>query len=169
MNEHTTPPGHAPTARAVEAHDALSAGELCTIPGLTPALPNSHACWKALAWGAWTPLMTRRRTATIKFRKKEMKTHKKCSGGGAHGGCFQDLEICEIKFAQGIWRGPARTFLQFSQQVSSFVRSIAVCSTTCRRDLLLQLLNPYHTISAVTALQAAAQLEVACPLFLCPA
>ena len=83
----------------------------------------------------------------------------------AHGGCFQDLEICEIKFAQGIWRGPARTFLQFSQQVSSFVRSIAVCSTTCRRDLLLQLLNPYYTISAVTALQAAAQLEVACSIF----
>ena len=32
-------------------------------------------------------------------------------------------------------------------------------------QLLLQLLNPYHTISAITALQAAAQLEVACPIF----
>ena len=45
------------------------------------------------------------------------------------------------------------------------MRSTAVCSATFRRDLLLQLLNPYHTISAVTALQAAAQLEVACPIF----
>ena len=57
------------------------------------------------------------------------------------------------------------TFYDFSQQVSSFVRSTAVCSATSRRDLLLQLLNPYHTISAVTTLQAAAQLEVACPTF----
>ena len=56
-------------------------------------------------------------------------------------------------------------FNEFSQQVSSFARSIEVCSATFRRDLLLQLLNPYHTISAVTALQAAAQLEVACPTF----
>ena len=60
-------------------------------------------------------------------------------------------------------------FYEFSQQVSSFVRSTAGCSATFRRDLLLQLLNPCLTISAVTALQAAAQLEVACPLFLCPA
>ena len=56
-------------------------------------------------------------------------------------------------------------FNDFSQQVSSFVWSTAVCSATFRRDLLLQVLNPYHTISAVTALQAAAQLEVACPDF----
>ena len=55
-------------------------------------------------------------------------------------------------------------FYDFSQ-VSSFVRSTAVCSATFRRDLLLQLLNPRHTISAVTALQAAAQLEVACTIF----
>ena len=60
-------------------------------------------------------------------------------------------------------------FCDFSQQASSFVRSAAVCSATLRRDLLLQLLNPYHIIPAVTALQAAAQLEVACPIFLCPA
>ena len=56
-------------------------------------------------------------------------------------------------------------FYDFSQQASSFVRSTAVCSATFRRDLLLQLLNPNHTISAVTALHAAAQLEVACPIF----
>ena len=37
-------------------------------------------------------------------------------------------------------------------------------SSTFRRDLVLQLLNPYHTISAVTALQADAELEVACPI-----
>ena len=53
----------------------------------------------------------------------------------------------------------------FSKQVSSFVRSTAVCSANFRRDLLLQLLNPYRTISAVTALQAAAELEVTCPIF----
>ena len=54
------------------------------------------------------------------------------------------------------------TFKDFSQQASSFVRSTAVCSATFRRDLILQLLNPDHIISAVTALQATAQLEVAC-------
>ena len=48
------------------------------------------------------------------------------------------------------------------------MRSTTVCSATFRRDLLLQLLNPYHTISAVTALQATAQLEVACPIFCVP-
>ena len=53
----------------------------------------------------------------------------------------------------------------FSKQVSSFVRSTAVCSANFRRDLLLQLLNPYRTISAVTSLQAAAQPEVACRIF----
>ena len=56
-------------------------------------------------------------------------------------------------------------FYDFSEQVSSFVRSTEVCSATFRRDLLLQLLNPNHTISAVTALHAAAQIEVACPIF----
>ena len=56
-------------------------------------------------------------------------------------------------------------FTIFFQQVSSFVRSTAVCSATFRRGLLLQLLYPCHTISAVTALQAAAQLVVACPIF----
>ena len=56
-------------------------------------------------------------------------------------------------------------FYGFFLQVSSFVRSTAVCSATFRRDPLLQLLNPYHTISTVTALHAAAQLEVACPIF----
>ena len=35
-------------------------------------------------------------------------------------------------------------FYDFSQQASSFVRSTALCSATLRRDLLLQLLNPYH-------------------------
>ena len=51
-------------------------------------------------------------------------------------------------------------FYDFSQQASSFVRSTAVCSATFRRDVLLQLLNPYHIIYAVSALQAAAQLRV---------
>ena len=55
-------------------------------------------------------------------------------------------------------------FHDFSQ-ASSFMRSTAVCSATFRRDLLLQLLNPYNITSAATALQAAAQLEVACPIF----
>ena len=56
-------------------------------------------------------------------------------------------------------------FYDFSQRASSFVCSTAVCSTTFRQDLLLQLLDPYHILSAVTALQAATQLEVACLLF----
>ena len=57
-------------------------------------------------------------------------------------------------------------FKDLSQQGSSFVRSTKVCSATFRRDLLLQLLNPNHTMSAVTALHAVAQLEVACPFFM---
>ena len=56
-------------------------------------------------------------------------------------------------------------FYDFSQQASSFVRSTAVRSATFRRDPLLQLLNPHHIISSVIVLQAAAQLEVACPIF----
>ena len=43
------------------------------------------------------------------------------------------------------------------------MRSTAVGSATFRRGLPLQLLNTYHTISAVNALQAAAQLVVSCP------
>ena len=46
------------------------------------------------------------------------------------------------------------------------MRSTAVRSATVRRDLLLQLLNPYYIISAVVVLQAAAQLKVTCPFFL---
>ena len=49
-------------------------------------------------------------------------------------------------------------FDDFSQQASSFVPSTTLCSATFRRDLLLQLLNPYHIISAVTALQTTTQL-----------
>ena len=46
----------------------------------------------------------------------------------------------------------------FSQQASSFVLSTAVFSAPFRRDLLLEVLNPYHLISVVTALQTTAQL-----------
>ena len=53
----------------------------------------------------------------------------------------------------------------FSQQLSSLVGSTAGCFVTFRRDQLLQLLNSHHTISAVTALQATAQFEVACAIF----
>ena len=56
-------------------------------------------------------------------------------------------------------------FYDFSQHGSSFARSTAVRSATFRRGLLIQLLNPYNIISAVILLQAAAQLEVACPIF----
>lgn len=56
-----------------------------------------------------------------------------------------------------------------SQQVSSFLRSTAVCSTTVCRDLLLQRLNPHYNSSVVMAPQAATHLEVACLFFVCPA
>ena len=46
------------------------------------------------------------------------------------------------------------------------MRSTTACSATFRRDLLLQLLNRYQTLSAVTAVQAAAQLAVARPIFM---
>ena len=54
--------------------------------------------------------------------------------------------------------GPAGISSDFSQQPSSFVLSTAVCSAPFRRDLLLEVLNPYHLISVVTALQTTAQL-----------
>ena len=56
--------------------------------------------------------------------------------------------------------GPPFDFLRFftaSFELRAVDRS--VFSATFRQDLLLHLLNPYHIISAVTALQAAAQLE----------
>ena len=93
-----------------------------------------------------------------------MKTKQKCSGVGAHGGCFQDLEICEIKFAQGICRGPAGTFFTiFHKLLASCGRPQYVpppFAETCSYYS-----NPYHIISAVTTLQAAAQLEVSVHFF----
>ena len=83
-----------------------------------------------------------------------------------HGECFQDLELCQNIFAQ---RGEGTNitwtrvfFFDFLQQAPNFVWSTAVCSASFRRDLLLLLLNPYNIMSAVTALQAATQLEVSC-------
>ena len=96
------------------------------------------------------------------FRIKEVKTQKKCSGGGAHGGCIQDLENFEIKSAHGICGGPLLGpafvffFFDFSRQASTCVRSTAVRFALFRRDLFLELLIRYHIISAVTALQPAA-------------
>ena len=46
--------------------------------------------------------------------RREVKTYRKCSGGGAHGGCFHNLELCEIKFAQSALRLPAGTSYDFS-------------------------------------------------------
>lgn len=60
---------------------------------------------------------------------------------------------------------PLGRFHDFSQHASTFARSPALCSSTFHRDLFLQLLNPHHKISAVTALQAAAQLGYACLIF----
>ena len=47
---------------------------------------------------------------------------------------------------------------------SNLPRECDVDLLAFRRALVLQLLNCYHTISAVTALQAAAQIEVACSI-----
>ena len=113
--------------------------------------------------------MTRSRRVS---EKRNESTHKKSSGGGAHGGCCRHWEICEIKFAQGnmTWTcwDLSSIFYDFAQQASSFVRSTAACSATFRQGLLRQLLNPYYIISTVTALQAVAKLEVACLLFVVP-
>ena len=97
-------------------------------------------------------------------KKKTKQQQQQISGGGAHGGCFQDLEICEINISKGIWRGRARTFLWFftSFELRAVGRNMF---STFHRHVLLQLLNPYHIISAVIALQAAAQLGNACSTF----
>ena len=42
-----------------------------------------------------------------------MKTQQKTQWGGAHGGLFQDVEICDINFSQGILLRPALDFLRF--------------------------------------------------------
>ena len=90
-----------------------------------------------------------------------MKTKQEMLRGGGHGGCFQDLEIREIKSAQGIRRGPAGTFLRFL--TTSFELRAANRSVFCH--LLPRPAPPapqsLSLISAVTAVQAAAQLEVA--------
>ena len=84
-------------------------------------------------------------------------------------GCFQDLEVCKNMFSERREEEQdvdlRLIFYDISQQAPSIVRSTAVCSTVFRRDLLLQLFTFYHIFSAVTALQAATQLEVACLLF----
>ena len=72
-------------------------------------------------------------------------------------GASRIWKFVETKFAQGkniTWTcwGLRSIFYDFSQQASGFVWSTAVCSPTFRRDLLLLLLNPYHTFSAITAL-----------------
>ena len=73
------------------------------------------------------------------FWRRETKTHKKkCLGGGAHGGCFHNLEICEIRFAQSgnmtydvDLLGPACDFLRcFTTSFELFERS--TCSATFR-------------------------------------
>ena len=74
------------------------------------------------------------------------------------------LKFVKIKFAHRVYDVDLLGLFYDVSQVLSFVRSTAACSATFRRDLLLQLLNPYRTISAVTALQAAALLEGACPI-----
>ena len=58
-------------------------------------------------------------------------------------------------------------FYDFSQQASSFVRSTAVCSAAFRGDLLLQLLNPYHMIFAVTARSPSRRPARGCVSYFC--
>ena len=73
-----------------------------------------------------------------------MKTNKISSGGCAHGWCFQDLEICGSNLLREYNVDLLELLYDFSKQASSLVQSTAVCSATFRRDLLLQLFNPYH-------------------------
>ena len=90
------------------------------------------------------------------FQKEKRKHLTKCSLVGAHGGSFQDLEICEVKLLREYdvdQLGPALDFFRIiTKQRSNFVRSTAVCLPIFRRDLSLQVLNPIHVISNVTAL-----------------
>ena len=100
------------------------------------------------------------------FGKKEMKTkHKKLRGAVRVAGVSSSWKFVKSNVLREYDVDLLGRFYDFSLQASSFVQSTAVCSATYRRHLLLQILYPYHTISAVTALQAAAQLEVACPIF----
>ena len=94
-----------------------------------------------------------------------MKTNKNSQGAVLIAGASRIWKCVKSKLLKVYDVDLLGLFYDFPQQVSSFVRSTAVRSATFCRDLLLQLLNPYHTISAITSHQAAAQLEVACPIF----
>ena len=96
------------------------------------------------------------------FGKKINENSKKCQGAVLMAGASRTWKIVNEDISLDMTDQPGR-FYDFSQ-ASSFVRSTAVCSSTFHRHFL-QLLNPYHTISAVTALQTASQLGNACSTF----
>ena len=79
------------------SHNVCRGGcETKVFPGLVPNASTQTSRGKQVAHNGKNGIIR-------EFRENEMKKNtKKCSGGGAHGGCFQDLEFCEIKFAQGI-------------------------------------------------------------------
>ena len=61
-------------------------------------------CWlAAYVAGLGDMVVFSSRVFNREFQKKRSESkQKKCARGGAHGGGFQDLEICEIDFAQGV-------------------------------------------------------------------
>ena len=103
-----------------------------------------------------------KRSLVKKLQKKKENEKKNRSGAGASRiWKFLPKQICSGSREERYDVDLRLLFYDFSQKASRFVRSIAVCSTTFRQDLLLHLLNPSHIISDVTALQAATQLEAA--------
>ena len=109
---------------------------------------------------------TRYNNINIEFRGKNENQTKNAQRPVLMASASRNWKSVKSNLLQGIWRGPAGTCWRiFTTSFACFVRSAAVCSSTFRRYLLLQLRNPYHIVSTVTAPQAAAQLEVACPIF----
>ena len=90
------------------------------------------------------------------FRIKGMKTQKKNAqravvmAGASRIGKFVNSNLLREYDVDPCWDVHS-IFYDFSQHVSGFARSTAVCSATVRRDLLLELFNPYHIISSVIA------------------
>ena len=119
-----------------------------------------HTWWIQPLTRFWTPTLIR-----VSEKRNENKT-KNAQGAVLMEGASRIWKFVKSNLLRGCMTWTCWAFFcGFALQVSSFVRSTAVCSATFRRDLLLQLPNPYHTIPAITALQATAQLEVAFPFF----
>ena len=103
--------------------------------------------------------------ANREFREEEMKTKQKCSRGGAHGGCIQDLDFlksCLLRvYDVDLLGGFSRLFTTHFELRGRQQRILPPFAETCSSSSSV----PIPKSRPVTARQAAARLEVACRFF----